>query len=68
MQQHFCAGMQDVDDQTSRSLLDFSYHLAIGDMQEARKVGPQTALPVQLHFPLRTSCYSWRQLIAPLRT
>lgn len=33
-----CAGMQDVDKQTSRALLDFSYHLAIGDMNEAYKV------------------------------
>ena len=33
-----CAGMQDVDRQTSRALLDFSYHLAIGDMNEAYKV------------------------------
>jgi hypothetical protein len=32
------AGMQDVDRQTSRALLDFSYHLAIGDMNEAYKV------------------------------
>jgi hypothetical protein len=30
--------MQDVDRQTSRALLDFSYHLAIGDMNEAYKV------------------------------
>jgi len=32
------AGMQDVDRQTSRALLDFSYHLASGDMNEAYKV------------------------------
>ena len=27
-----------MDKQTSRALLDFSYHLAIGDMNEAYKV------------------------------
>lgn len=32
------AGMQDVDKQTSQVLLDFSYHLAIGDTSEAYKV------------------------------
>ncbi|KAA6420943.1 MAG: intraflagellar transport protein, partial [Trebouxia sp. A1-2] len=34
---HTFIGMQDVDRQTSRALLDFSYHLAIGDMNEAYK-------------------------------
>lgn len=32
------AGMQDIDKQTSQALLDFSYHLAIGDTNEAYKV------------------------------
>ena len=31
-------GMQDIDKQTSQALLDFSYHLAIGDTNEAYKV------------------------------
>ena len=32
------AGMQDIDKQTSQALLEFSYHLAIGDTNEAYKV------------------------------
>lgn len=46
---HFCVsvptrecvavtGMQDIDKQTSQALLEFSYHLAIGDTNEAYKV------------------------------
>ena len=31
-------GMQDIDKQTSQALLEFSYHLAIGDTNEAYKV------------------------------
>ena len=31
-------GMEGMDTQTSSALLDFSYHLAIGDMNEAYKV------------------------------
>ena len=30
--------MQDIDKQTSQALLEFSYHLAIGDTNEAYKV------------------------------
>ena len=37
--------MQDVDKQTSKALLDFSYHLAIGDMNEAYKVSTPQLLP-----------------------
>lgn len=39
---HTCTvsvGMEAMDSQTSRALLEFSYHLAVGDMQEAHKVG-----------------------------
>ena len=34
----FVSGMQGMDRQTSKALLEFSYHLAIGDMNEAHKV------------------------------
>ncbi|KAL3159994.1 hypothetical protein ABBQ38_010382 [Trebouxia sp. C0009 RCD-2024] len=34
---HTFAGMQDIDKQTSQALLEFSYHLAIGDTNEAYK-------------------------------
>ena len=39
------AGMQGMDKQTSIALLDLSYNLAIGDMNEAYKVGNSIKAP-----------------------
>lgn len=54
------AGMQDVDSQTSKALLDFSYHLAIGDMHQAHKVNmPGNVLTTMTPSPLA----SWPHIV-----
>ena len=48
-------GMQDMDEQTSQALLEFSYHLAIGDTNEAYKVAPSCKLGLGFAARLRTA-------------
>lgn len=46
-------GMQDIDKQTSQALLEFSYHLAIGDTNEAYKVtNMQSRLRAESRFTI----------------